>query len=172
MDEAGEAIGHGVVFETTLAVFAIVAAVFDGNGDERRQLAIWIFGDSEVVECIPHQLELTRSVMNDENRGFGAIVIDGWHVNKDLALFTHRFLFRFERGIVSTENFAVRQSHAELEGFSLGIPAIREIRIDLVTGSDGEFAITFSAGIFCVRICRPYGTRELGDETDRCKQPS
>src|ERR1051326_4427272 len=42
MHEAGQAIGHRVVFETALALFAIIAAVFDSNGDESRQLAIRI----------------------------------------------------------------------------------------------------------------------------------
>src|SRR5436190_23230033 len=41
MDESGEAIGHRVVFETALAFFAIVAAIFHRNSDERRQFAFW-----------------------------------------------------------------------------------------------------------------------------------
>jgi hypothetical protein len=36
VDETRQPIGHRVVFETALAVLAIVAAVLDGDGDERR----------------------------------------------------------------------------------------------------------------------------------------
>ena len=39
--EAGEAVGHGVVFEAALAVLAVVAAVLDGDSDEGGELAIW-----------------------------------------------------------------------------------------------------------------------------------
>ena len=60
IDEAGEAIGHGVVFEAALAVFAVVAAVFDGDGDEGRQLAIRVFGDRQVIERVADQVELAR----------------------------------------------------------------------------------------------------------------
>src|ERR1043166_4246703 len=42
MDKAAQAIGHRVVFETALALFAIIAAIFNRNGDERRQLMIRI----------------------------------------------------------------------------------------------------------------------------------
>ena len=42
VNEAGEAIAHGVVFEAAFAVFAVVAAVLDGDGDEGGQLAVGV----------------------------------------------------------------------------------------------------------------------------------
>src|SRR5437773_12154781 len=94
-----------------------------------------------------HQIELTRSVMNDENRSFGAILVGGRHVNKDLSLFSHGLLLRIECGIVTTEDFALSQTHRELEGLPFRIAPIREIGIDLVLGTDGELAITLRAVI-------------------------
>src|SRR5437667_12816594 len=110
MDESGQPVGHGVVFETALAVLAIVATVLNCNRDERRQLPIRILRNGQIVERVAHQVELAGSVMNDENRGFGAILVGGRHVNKDLTLFSHGLLLGFEGGIVTTEDFAVSQA--------------------------------------------------------------
>src|SRR6266516_4297250 len=118
MDESGQAVGHGVVFETALAVLAIVAAVLNGNRDERRQLAIRILRNGQIVERVAHQVELAGSVMNDENRGLGAIYIGGRHIDKDTSLFSHRLLLRLECRIVASEDFAVSQPHRELEVLS------------------------------------------------------
>ena len=111
--------------------------------------------------------------MNDENRGFGAIRVGGRHINKDLPFFAHRLLFGVQRRIVSTKNFAVRESHVEFEGFSFGIPAIREIEVDLVIGPDGDLAIALATGILFVRIyiCRACGTSEQNDKRDHGQQP-
>ena len=43
MDEAGESIAHGVVFQTAFAILAVVAAILDSDGDEGRQFSIRIF---------------------------------------------------------------------------------------------------------------------------------
>jgi hypothetical protein len=127
----------------------------------------------EIVQRIAHQVKLTRSVVNDKNRSFGAVVIRGGDVHKDLAFFTHRLLFRFERGIVAAKNFAVREPQAELERLSLGIPAIGQIGINLVIGSNSDLAIAFRAGIFFGRfyIRGACGTGEQNSESDCYEQP-
>ena len=42
VNEAGEAIAHGVVFEAAFTVFAVVAAVLDGDGDEGGKFAVGV----------------------------------------------------------------------------------------------------------------------------------
>src|SRR5947207_4411704 len=116
---------HGVVLDTALAVLSIVAAILNCNRDERRQLSFRILRNGQIVERVAHQIELTGSVMNDENWSFGAVRVGGRHVNKDLSLFSHRLLLRLECGIVATEYFAVSQTHRELELLPFGIAPIR-----------------------------------------------
>src|SRR5215217_1311788 len=170
MDESGEAIRHGVVFETAFAVLAIVAAIFDGNSDERRQLAFRLFGDGKIVEGVADQFELTWSVVDDENWSFDAIVVTGGHINKDFSLFSHFVLIRLECGIGSRENFTVGESHGELEGFAFGIAAVGEVGIDLVFRTDGDLAIAFSAGI--LGIGGTSETRQEDEKCNRCKKLS
>src|SRR2546426_2983645 len=125
MNEPGEPVGHGIVFKTALAVFAIVASVLHGNRDERRQLATRILRNGQIVESVAHQVELTGSVMNHENWRFGAILVGGGHIDKDLSLFSHRLVLRLKRGIVATKDLAVSQPQRELEVLPFGIPPIR-----------------------------------------------
>ena len=49
VDKAGEAVGHGVVLEAAFAFLAVIAAVLDGDGDERGKLALRVFGHGKVV---------------------------------------------------------------------------------------------------------------------------
>ena len=155
VDETGEAVGNGVVFETALAVFAVVAPVFNRDRDKGRQRAVRILGNGQIVERVAHEVELTRPVMDDENGCPGAVFVGGWHIDEDLAFHPHRLLVGLERGVVALENFAVGQWHRKLEGLPLGIALVREIRIDLVVGTDGEIAVAYRAGILGVCVGGP-----------------
>src|SRR5438067_2253868 len=133
------------------------------------------FGSFEMVRlssALRTRLRLTGAVMNDENRGFGAILVGGRHVNKYLSLCSHRLLLRFECGIVAPEDFAVSQPHRELEVPPFGIAPVREIGIDLVTGTDGKLAVAFWAGILRVRLGCLCGMGEQADEAHGSKTAS
>ena len=108
IDEAGESIGHGVVFKTALAVLAVVAAVFNGNGDERRQLALRVLGNGEIVERVADQVELAGSVMDDQNGRFGAVFVGGRNIDKNLALFAHRLFCQAQAWYRRRERFCCR----------------------------------------------------------------
>src|SRR6188474_2862638 len=110
--------------------------------------------------------------MDDEDGGFSTILVGGGHINKDLSLFAHLFLLRLECRIVATEDFAVGQTHRELEGLPFGIAPIHEIGIDLVIGADGVMAVPFCAGILRVRLDRLCGMCEQADEAHRYKTAS
>src|ERR1051326_4004761 len=92
-------------------------------------------------------------------------------INEDPSFFAHRFLFGLQDWIVSAKNLAVGEGHAELERFSLGIPPIREIRINLVIGSDGELAIASCAGILFMGFRRGCGTAEQNEESEHSEPP-
>src|SRR5947207_9632507 len=110
--------------------------------------------------------------MDDKNRCFGAILVRGWHINKDLSFFSYRFLLRLEGGIVAAENFTVREPHGELERFSLWISALGQVGIDLVSRADRDLAIAFSAGILRVRIGRRCTMDEQAYEANGARKPT
>src|SRR5262245_27442734 len=110
--------------------------------------------------------------MNDENRGSGAVLVRSRHIEKDFSFCSHGLLLRFERRIVAAEDFAVSQTHRELEQLPLGIAPVREIWIDLVIGADRVMAVAFCAGIVRVRRGRLCGMREQANEAYGYKRAS
>ena len=162
-DEACEAVGHRVVFEAALAVLAVVAAVFHGDGDEGGQLAVRVLGDGEVVERVAHGLQRAGAVVDDEQGSRGAVLVGRRNIDGDFALRAHGLLVGFERLVVAAEDLAVGERHLELEGFPLGSAEVGEVLVGGVLGADGEFAVAFRAGTFgeCVD-----GAGGVGRETD------
>jgi hypothetical protein len=82
--------------------------------------------------------------MRHENRRLRAVLIGGWYVDRDLSLFAH-WLPWVKRGIIAPKDLAVSQTHRELKGLSLLITPIRQVRINLVVGTDCYIPIAFRA---------------------------
>src|SRR5207249_4531821 len=66
-------------------------------------------------------------------------------------------------------DFAVRQTHRELEVLPFRIAPIREIGIELVFGTDCVLAIAFRAGILRVQFGRRSRRGKKANKADGCK---
>ena len=170
-DEAGQPVGHGVIFEAALAVLAVVAAVLDCDGDEGRQLAGRVFGNGEIIERVAHKLHLAGAVVNDQERSRRAVLVGSRHIDGNLSLRSHRLLRRLQRRVVAPENFAIRELHFELEEFPLGMTKVGEIRSGRVFGTDGDVAVAIGAGILGVSF-RPRGAGQHAEKADEGKENS
>src|SRR5262245_24756184 len=107
--------------------------------------------------------------MDDENGGRSAVLVGGRHIDKDLSLSSHRLLRRFQSAIGPGKDFAVGQSHAELEVLSLGVAAVGEIRVDLVFGTDDVIAVSICAWTFGVGFGCPGRGDKKAEEANKAK---
>src|SRR5687768_2591913 len=113
-----------------------------------------------------YELELTRSIMGNENGRFAPVFVGGGYVNKNLPLFTHGLFLRLQRLVIAPKDFALGERHGEFEGLALGIALVREIGIDLVIGTHGELTISLFAGLLRVGLGRPGRRIWSSDESD------
>ena len=112
----------------------------------------WRFGDGEVVDCVANEIHPVRAVMDDEERGFGAVFVGGGDVDENFAFLADWFPVGLEGFVVALEDFAFGKRHGEFEVTAVRIAFVGEVGVKFVFRTDGEAAVAFGAGILGVFV--------------------
>ena len=139
------------------------------NRDERRQLAVRVRGNCQVVERVAHQIEAARPVQRHENRRLRAVFVGRRHIDENLPLLADRLLrdraWNRRRGKILLSASRIENS----KDFPFGIALVGQIGIDLVVGANDMVAVAFFSGRLGVALVRlaPAGTPVLSAKQTR-----
>ena len=157
MNEKGQTIAHGIVFQPSLTVLAIVPTVLNGNRNKGWESSLGILGKGKIIKRKTHQVEAVWPVMHHQKGCLLSISIGCRNIYENAALLSYRLAIWFQGSIIPLKVTTFGQGHGEFEQPSLGIASIGQVRVEGVFWTNDIIAITFTGNRLSLsaRSCTP-----------------
>ncbi len=144
MNEEGQTIAHGIVFQPSLTVLAIVPTVLNGNRNKGWESSLGILGNRKIIKRMTHQVEAVWPVMHHQKGCLVSISIGCRNIHENAALLPYRLAIWFQGSIIPLKVTTFGQGHGEFEQPALGIASIGQVRVEGVFWTNDIIAIAFT----------------------------